>query len=159
MNILSVYSHFMASLILPSSATHIVTISDHLFPIKRWPWKSEKNEESNRKKKSRGVSGEQDKNYTYYNPLQSWWYDLWSDLAWHCSACCHGATVAETTWGLAFCSQHLLVWHRLTGRIKRALRQTFNTLLHSHWQGGPGKFVRSFREVTRRSVTGVHRTV
>lgn len=89
------------------------------------------------------------KNYTYYNPLQSWWYDLWSDLAWHCSACCHGATVAETTWGLAFCSQHVLVWHRLTARTKRAFRQMFHSLLHSHWRGGPGKCMRSFREVTK----------
>lgn len=89
------------------------------------------------------------KNYTYYNPLQSWWYDLWSDLAWHCSACCHGATVAETTWGLAFCSQHVLVWHRLTARTKRAFRQMFHSLLHSHWRAGPGKCMRSFREVTK----------
>lgn len=149
----------MASLLLPPSATHIISLSDHLFPIKRWPWKSKKKEETNINKNLGGFLASRIKNYTYNNPLQCWWHNLWSDLAWHCSACCHGATVAKTTWGLAFCSQHLLVWHRLTGKTKRAFRQTFNTLLCSRWHRGPGKFMRSFRKVKRSRVPGVHRPV
>lgn len=133
----------MASLFFLSSATHIISLPDHLFPIKRWPWKSKKKEVTNIKKNQRGFLASRIKNCAYNNPLQSWWYNLWSDLDWHWSACCHGATVAETTWGLAFCSQHLLVWHRLTGRTKRTFMQTFNTLLRTHWHGGPGEFMRS----------------
>lgn len=158
-NSASMCSHIMASVILPPSATHIISLSDHLFPTNRWPWKSKTKEETDTKKNQGGFLASRIKNCTYNNPLQSWRYNLWSDLAWHCSARCHGATVAETTWGLAFCSQHLLVWHRLTGRTKRAFRQTFNTFLHSHWHGGPGEFMRSFRKVRRSEVPGVHRPV
>lgn len=147
----------MASLILPSSSTHIVSLSDNLFHVYRCPLKSKKKEETN-KAKSRRFPASRIKNYAYSNHLlQSRWYNLWSDSAWHCSACCHGATVAQTTWGLAFCSRHLLVWHRLTGRTKRAFRQTFNTLLRSHRHRGPGEFMGSCRKVRRSGAPGVHR--